>query len=97
MIAIFVTYSQAFGEEIVDILDEFGQRGFTRWGETWGRGSENGTPHYGNHAWPETNQAILTIVDDDKADALLEALHQKDLAYPDLGLRAFTWRIDKHI
>lgn len=97
MIAIFVSYNQAFNDEIVEILDEFGQRGFTRWGEVWGRGAVDGTPHYGNHAWPETNQAVLTMVDDSKVDDLLEALHQKDLAYPDLGLKAFTWKVDKHI
>ena len=43
------------------------------------------------------NQAVLTMVDDSIADGVLEALHEKDLAYPDLGLRAFSWRIDKHI
>ena len=97
MIAIFVSYNQAFNDEFVELLEQFGQRGFTRWDEVMGRGCESGEPHYGNHAWPAMNQAVLTMVDDSIADRVLEALHEKDLAYPDLGLRAFSWRIDKHI
>ena len=33
MIAIFVSYNQAFNDEIVELLEQFGQRGFTRWDE----------------------------------------------------------------
>ena len=62
-----------------------------------GRGSVSGDPHYGSHAWPSMNSAILTIVDDARVDALLDALHALDLETEKLGLRAFVWDIEKTI
>ena len=94
MKAIFIAYNQAYGEEIVELLDDHKQRGFTQWIDIQGRGGEQGEPHYGNHAWPTENYAILTFVPDDKAPLLMEALKKKDEKYPDLGLRAFEWTID---
>ena len=97
MKAIFIAYNQAYGNEIVDLLSEYGQRGFTQWTDIQGRGGETGEPHYGNHAWPTQNYAILTMVPDNVAPALLEALHEKDVQFEDLGLRAFSWTIDSMV
>ena len=97
MKAIFIAYSQAYGEEIVELLDEHGQRGFTQWIDIQGRGGEEGEPHYGNHAWPGQNYAILTIVPDEKAQGIMDALKQKDSEYPNLGLRAFMWTVDSMV
>lgn len=97
MKAIFISYGQAYNEEIVEILEQAGQRGFTRWEDIEGRGSETGIPHYGNHAWPSMNNAILTIVEDSKVSSILEALRRKDQASKDLGLRAFVWDIEQTV
>ena len=94
MKAIFIAYNQAYGEEIVELLDDHGQRGFTQWIDIQGRGGEQGEPHYGSHAWPTENYAILTFVPDDKATLLMDAIKTTDEKYPDLGLRAFEWTID---
>jgi len=96
MKALFIAYSQAYNEEIVDILEFFGQRGFTRWTDVGGRGSVDGIPHMGSHAWPDLNHAILTFVEDDEvADKILQALHHADEHSPNLGLRVFLWNIEK--
>lgn len=91
MKAIFIAYNQSYGEEIVELLDKHGQRGFTRWLGVQGRGSINGNPHFDNHAWPEENVAILVFCEDSKSEEILAALHRKDEKYPELGLRAFYW------
>lgn len=97
MKAIFIAYNQAYGSEIVELLDDFGQRGFTQWQDIQGRGGIDGEPHYGDHAWPTQNFAILTIVPDEEAEALMEALRVKDETYPNLGLRAFSWNIEQAV
>ena len=97
MKAIFIAFNQAYGEEIVELLDDLGQRGFTQWKDIEGRGGENGEPHYGNHAWPTQNYAVLTVVPDDKAEDLMNALKEKDSKYPALGLRAFLWTVEKMV
>lgn len=97
MKTIFVAYNQAYNNEIVEVLESFGQRGFTRWNEVMGRGMESGEPHYGDHAWPVMNQAVLAVVEDSVAPAMMEALKAKDEQYPDLGLRAFSWNIEQMV
>ena len=62
-----------------------------------GRGSKTGEPHYGNHAWPTLNSAILTMVEDEKVDHFLEILHNLDKETEAQGLRAFVWNIEKTI
>ena len=97
MKAIFISYNQAYNEEIVEVLEANGQRGYTAWQDIEGRGSETGIPHLGNHAWPEMNHAILTVVEDDKVDGILTDLKEKDNLYEKLGLRAFVWTVDSAI
>lgn len=94
MKAIFIAYGQAYNEEIAELLEACGQRGFTRWEDIQGRGSVDGLPHLGSHAWPAMNHAILTMVPDERAETLMDALRAKDRAYPDLGLRAYCWPVE---
>jgi len=94
MKAVFISYNQAYGDEILEILEENRQRGFTRWVDIQGKGGFNGIPHLGDHAWPEQNHAILTMVTDDKVQPILDALRTKDEASPDLGVRAFVWNVE---
>ncbi len=95
MKAIFISYGQAYDQEIVQILEEAGQRGFTRWEDIGGRGTETGIPHYGNHTWPSMNNAILTIVEDSMVEQILEKVRLKDAQFQDIGLRAFVWNIEQ--
>ena len=95
MKAIFVTYNQAYYDEIAEVLNANGVKGYTEWDEIKGHGSETGEPHLGIHAWPTLNNAVISIVEDDRVDGILDALREKDLKAPELGLRAFVWNIEK--
>ncbi len=97
MKSIFIAFDQAYYERIVDMLEKSNCRGFTAWQEVQGRGSHNGEPHYGSHAWPSLASAIITFVEDNRVDTVLGKLHEMDLATPKLGLRAFVWDIEKSI
>ena len=95
MKAIFIAFDQAHYEAIIEMLDKASCRGFTSFDSVKGRGSKNGEPHYGSHAWPSLAQAIITIVDDSKVDLLLSRLNDLNEDKPKLGLRAFVWAIEK--
>ena len=96
MKGIFIAYDQAYNMDIADAMEKLGVRGFTMWQDIAGRGSQTGDPHLGNHAWPTMNNAILTFVDDDKVDAVLQAVRAFDEETPVLGLRAFVWNVEKY-
>lgn len=97
MKAIFIAYDQAHHEAIIDLLEKNSCRGFTSFGETHGRGTYKGEPHYGTHAWPSLGGSILTIVEDQRLDTVLEKLRELDESKPRLGLRAFVWEITQTI
>lgn len=97
MKAIFIAYNQAYNEEIVALLESFGQRGYTKWEDVGGRGTYDGEPHLGSHAWPTQNHALFAAVDDHKVPGIIEALRRTDGQYKDLGLRAYTWNIEQNI
>ncbi len=95
MKAIFISYNQALTDRIDNMLDELQVRGFTRWNTTYGRGSVDGEPHYGTHAWPSMNTSILAIVDDAKIEPILNELRKIDAATKQQGTRAFVWNIEQ--
>ena len=97
MKSIFIAYDQAHHENILEALKANLCRGFTAFGEVQGRGSNDGEPHFGTHAWPSLASAIITFVDDDRVEPLLASLRQIDLNTPKLGLRAFVWDVEKTI
>lgn len=97
MKAIFIAYDQAHHEAVIDLLEKNSCRGFTSFGETQGRGSVKGEPHYGSHAWPSLGGAILTIVEDSRLEPVLQKLRSLDESKPLLGLRAFVWDIETMI
>ncbi|MDR2847637.1 MAG: hypothetical protein LBV39_00890 [Bacteroidales bacterium] len=94
MKAVFISYNQAHTEQVQNVLDRHHVRGFTQWTDVKGRGSDNGEPHYGSHAWPGMNVAVLAFMEDEKVPILLEALRQLDEEAEQQGLRAFVWTMD---
>jgi len=97
MKAVMILLDQAHYDQIVDDLNAINIRGFTSWKEVFGRGSKDGIPHFGSHAWPSVNNAILTIVEDDRVPFLLKYLKNQDSESTNLGLRAFVWNIEEMI
>ncbi|MDR1671059.1 MAG: hypothetical protein LBR57_00895 [Alistipes sp.] len=91
MKAIFISYNQAHTLQVNALLDKQGIRGFTRWALTEGRGSSDGEPHFGSHAWPSMNSSLLVFTEADKVAPLLGALRELDSAAPQQGIRAFVF------
>ncbi len=97
MKAVFIVFDQALRELVTEALNSSLCKGFTMFPDVWGKGSVDGEPHMGTHAWPTTNSAVLCIADDERIEPLLERLHKIDLDNPLLGLRAFIWSVEKAI
>lgn len=94
MKSVLITYSKSLTEPVMAIIDKQNIRGYTQWDDIQGRGSFKGEPHYGNHTWPATNSAIITIIADDKVEPLFEKLRELDSQTEQQGLRAFVWNVE---
>ncbi|MDO4801612.1 MAG: hypothetical protein Q4A15_05565 [Prevotellaceae bacterium] len=97
MKAIMISFDQAHYDGVIEALNNSLARGFTMFPSTQGRGSKTGDPHMGTHAWPSMCSSVITIVEDEKVEPLLNRLKALDESYEMLGLRAFVWDIEKTI
>jgi nitrogen regulatory protein PII len=97
MKSVFIPYNQAHKERILEILEKLNVRGFTLWDNVQGKGDHTGEPHYGSHAWPTLNAAILTVVADEKVTPLLSQLRELDKETEGMGLHAFVWNIEQMV
>ena len=93
MKSVMIVFNQANTERVEYMLDVLGIRGFTFFEEVKGRGSKNGEPRRGTHAWPEMNSCVITIVKDEQLDTLLEAVKKLDKRNEEVGVRAFAWDV----
>lgn len=92
-----IIYNQAHTEKVEYMLDKLGIKGYTLWENVQGRGSNTGVPHLGTHAWPEINKSVLTIVEDETVDKVLETVKKIDAINNEVGIRAFVWDILKSV
>lgn len=97
MKAVFMACNQSMYDAVMDIMNDMELRGFTGWEELIGRGSKDGEPHLGNHAWPTMNSALISVMEDDKATEFLKRLKQLDVDNDKQGLRAFAWSVTDSI
>ena len=93
MKAVFVICNQSMFDAVQDIMKNMGLRGFTGWEELMGCGSRDGEPHLGSHAWPTMNSALISVMEDDKAQEFLAKLKKLDEDNHQQGLRAFAWDV----
>ena len=93
MKSVMIVFNQANTERVEYMLDVLGIRGFTFFEEVQGRGSKEGEPRRGTHAWPELNSCVITIVQDEQLDTLLEAVKKLDKRNEEVGVRAFAWDV----
>ncbi len=91
MKAVMIIYNQAHSVNVLEILDKCSIRGYTKWENVHGRGSEKGEPHYSSHAWPSTNVATMAIVEEVKVPSLIKELKALNSSAEKQGLRAFVW------
>jgi nitrogen regulatory protein PII len=97
MKAVMIIYNQANTEKIEYMLDRLGIKGFSLWENVQGRGSHSGVPHLGTHAWPEINKSLLTIIDDELVETVLDKVKKIDAINQEVGIRAFVWDILKTV
>lgn len=95
--SVMIVYNQANTERVEFLLDELGVRGFTFFENVQGRGTVDGDPRRGTHAWPEMNSAMLCVVDESKVDELLEGVQKLDLRNKEVGVKAFVWAIEQMV
>lgn len=94
MKAIMIIFNQALSEEVLTVLDELEIRGFTKFNNLQGRGTESGEPKMGTHTWPALNNSLICFTPEEKSKELLSSLKALNSSGMDQGLKAFLWDAD---
>lgn len=97
MKAVMIVYNHGITEEVAEALEALGIRGYTKFLNVHGQGSEKGEPHLGTHIWPSQNAVVLTIVKDELVEPLLEKVNQINQEAEEQGIHAFVWNIEKMV
>lgn len=97
MKAVMIIFNIAHSERVEYVLDQLGIRGYTWFENVKGRGSETGEPRLGTHTWPEINSAVITFVNEDQVEPLLEKVKRIDQINQEVGIRAFVWDVLKSV
>ncbi len=97
MKSIFIVFNQALSENVVKMLDKNNIRGYTRWDDVKGRGSEKGNPHMGTHTWPALNSAIMTVVEASEVEKVLNGVRKINEKAEKQGIRAFVWDVESSV
>lgn len=92
-----IVYNQAYSEKVEYMLEKLGIKGYTLWEDVQGRGSSTGVPHLGTHTWPEINKCLITVVDDELVDTVLDKVKKINDINEEVGIRAFVWDILKTV
>ncbi len=91
MKAILVVGNSVLEEDIKEVLEEVEVDGYTQWSGVKGTGGSG--PHLGTPIWPSLNEAFFIMVDDEKADRILEKfkkMREKEEVRKE-GLEIFFW------
>ena len=97
MKAVMIIYNHGITEEVDEVLEQLSIRGFTRWVDVHGQGTHKGEPHLGTHIWPSLNAVVLTVIDDDKVELLLEKVREINQIAEQEGIHAFVWNVEKMV
>lgn len=97
MKCVMIVFNQANTERVEYMLDVLKINGFTFFEEVQGRGTNGGEPRRGTHTWPEMNSCVMTMVEDNQVESLLEAVKKLDMRNEEVGVRAFTWNIEQTV
>lgn len=94
MKSVMIVYNHGITEEVNEALESLGIRGYTKFLDVHGQGSEKGEPRLGSHIWPSKNAVVITVIKDDLVDPLLEKVKAID---EEQGIHAFVWNIEKMV
>lgn len=97
MKSVMIVYNHGITEEVDEALEKLNIRGFTRFVDVHGQGSKKGEPHIGTHIWPSKNAVVITVIEDNLVESLLEKVKEINAEAEEQGIHAFVWSIDKMI
>lgn len=90
---IMITYNEAIDMEVMEMLENYGLKNYTKIAETFGRGASSGS-HLGTDIWPGLNNILFAACPDDAAQKALAGVRELRQSLGKQGIKAFVWALE---
>lgn len=87
MTMLFITYSNAIDEEMVDLVKKY-NKGYTKFRGVQGEG--NGEPHLETHVWPSINNCMMVVMETKNVSKMMKELHVLENQFTGIGIKVFS-------
>ena len=94
MIFIFVVYSNAVDEEMLELVKKY-TSGYSKFKDVEGEGHRD--PHLGSHVWPVINNCIMTTLDKSKEKEFYDEIKKLKEKFPGVGIHTMAMNLKKEI
>ncbi len=93
---VLIAYCEAADYEIVRAIKETGIRGYTKFEEALGEGTET-QPRLGTHCWPGKNNVLAIAAEEGEVTSILQRVRGLKEEYPRAGIRAFVLPLEQMV
>jgi len=90
---VLIAYNEAIDEEVAEVLEASGVKGYSKWTRVLGRGDASG-PHLATPVWPKANNVLMIGVSEEQATQILDGIRGLRRTMGAEGVKAFTWNIE---
>ncbi len=91
MVMLFIVYSNAVDNEVVEIAKRYAD-GYTKFTGVQGEGNKE--PQLGTHVWPGLNNCMIIALKDNKAkDAIAQELNTLKVKFKGIGISIFVLQL----
>lgn len=93
MKAVLIMHNAAIDAEVNEALRKVGVDCYTKFTDTIGQGQLS-EPHLNTDVWPGINYGTFVVIDQVKADKIMQSVRRMREKLGSEGLKAFMWEID---
>jgi hypothetical protein len=92
MVLLFIVYSNAVDEEMVEIVIRHAD-GYTKFLGVQGEGQ--GEPQLGTHIWPGINNCMMVAVNKENEKRIVNAVDTLRVKFPGMGVKIFSTKLSR--
>jgi len=93
---VLIAYCEAADYEIVAAIKKAGIKGYTKFTEVFGEGSET-QPRLGTQCWPGKNNFLAIAIEDKELESLIKTIKEMKKRHPRAGVKAFVMPVEEVI
>ncbi len=90
---VMIIYYSAIGSEVTEALARLGVETYTKIPGIYGLGTSS-EPRFDTHIWPGTNDLILTVVDEQKAEEVMKEMGSLKEKFKKEGIKVFLFSVE---